>query len=300
MVVVTGACGFIASVLVGELNKKGINDLVLVDDFDIDDRLGFAYHARYTYLQNKKFRQVRPIKFEANGIFGENKIDFIYHLGAISNTLERDAAKIRKYNIEYTDFVREYASSKGIPIVFASSAAVYGNGDGPLNLYSESKMECEKLLGESACCFRIFNVYGPNEYHKGDMSSVILKWKKESESNGSISLFRNSDKYLRDFIYVDDVCKVMANCYDDYHHGIYDLGTGCQSSFEDMSEEFLSLVDCKKEYIDIPEKIKNQYQVNTKADPSAVLAKGWIEEFTNISDGVSKYFSYLNNGERTI
>ena len=300
MVVVTGACGFIASVLVGELNKKGIDDIVLVDDFEIDDRLGFAYHARYTYLQNKKFKHVRPIKFEAKGIFGDNKIDFIYHLGAISNTLERDATKIRKYNIEYTEHVKEYAVSNSIPIVFASSASVYGNGNGPLNLYAESKMECEKILGDSACCFRIFNAYGPNEYHKGDMSSVILKWMKESRSNGRIKLFKNSSEYLRDFIYVEDICKVMVSCHDNYHPGVYDLGTGYQSSFETLSEEFMRWVSCEKEYIDIPWQISNQYQVKTKADPSAIFARGWIGEFTNISDGISRYVSCLNDGERTI
>ena len=300
MIVVTGACGFIASVLIGELNKKGIDDIMLVDDFDIDDRLGFSYYERYTYLQNKKFKQVGPIKFNADGIFGDNKIDFIYHLGAISNTMERDADKIRKYNVEYTEHVREFAISNGIPVVFASSAAIYGNGNGPLNLYAESKIKCERLLGDLACCFRIFNVYGPNEYHKGDMASVIFRWNRESRKNGNIRLFKKSSEYLRDFIYVEDVCKVMANCHTSYNPGVYDLGTGFQSSFEMLSEEFLRSVNCKKEYIDIPDQIKNQYQVNTKADTSAIIARGWIENFTNVSDGVSRYINYLNDGERTI
>ena len=300
MIAVTGACGFIGSVLVKTLNDSGIDDLLLVDDFQIDDRLGFAYNPNYRYLQSKKFKKICNINFETDNIFKDNKIDFIFHLGAISDTTEHDYVKINRYNTEYTRLISNYASCKRVPVVFASTAAVYGNGYGPLNLYAKSKLECESILKDVACCFRIFNVYGPNEYHKNHMSSVILKWQRESKTDNSIKLFENSSSYFRDFIYVEDVCSVMLKCFNKYMTGVFDLGTGNQLSFENLADSFLSINGGVKDYIGMPANIVNQYQTNTVANKHDLEDSGWSIDFLSIDEGVSKYLSYINNNEQVI
>lgn len=113
MIAVTGACGFIGSVLVKTLNDNGIDDLLLVDDFEIDERVGYSYNPNYRYLQSKKFKKICNINFETDNIFKDNKIDFIFHLGAISDTTEHDYVKINRYNTEYTRLISNYASCKG-------------------------------------------------------------------------------------------------------------------------------------------------------------------------------------------
>lgn len=300
MIAVTGACGFIGSVLVKKLNDIGLSDLLLVDDFQIDDRLGFAYNPNYRYLQSKKFKKICNINFEIENIFKDNKIDFIFHLGAISDTTERDSVKINRYNTEYTRLISNYASCKRVPVVFASTAAVYGNGYGPLNLYAKSKLECESILKDVACCFRIFNAYGPNEYHKGYMASMIYRWFKQAQSSGKIELFRNSDQFFRDFIYVDDLCRVMYGSFKNYKSGVFDLGTGIQSSFQDVAENVLNHIHGEMHFIDMPEPVRSHYQTNTIADTSSILEFGWIDNFKDIKSGIKTYMNYLLDGEKTI
>lgn len=300
MIAVTGACGFIGSVLVKTLNDNGIDDLLLVDDFEIDERVGYSYNPNYRYLQNKKFKNVCGLNFNKLGLFSRYKIDFIFHLGAISNTLEKDESKIRKYNVEYTRILSEYSMINNVPVVFASTAAIYGNGDGPLNAYARSKFECEKILEKIACIFRIYNVYGPNEYHKKDMASVLYKWHNQSKLCDEIKLFMNSNAYNRDFIYVEDICKVMFNCYKNYKTGTYDLGTGVSNNFDYLADIFSNLYGVKKTYIDMPEELKYQYQKNTIANTKGLDDNGWSVDFTRISDGINKYVNYLKSKEQII
>jgi len=300
MIAITGACGFIGSVLVKTLNDNGMKDLLLVDNFEIDQRVGYAYNPRYEYLNGKKFNNIWNIDFDENRIFNNRDIEFIFHLGAISDTLESDLLKIRKFNVEYTKILGRFASKKNIPVVFASSAAVYGNGSGPLNPYAASKLECEEILKDIACSFRIFNVYGPNEYHKKNMSSVILKWHRERLEDGCINLFDNSRSYLRDFIYVGDVCNVMLNCYNNHQKGIFDLGTGNQLSFEELAHVYIGINSANIRSVGIPDKLKAQYQVNTVANTEGIVGNGWDVDFLKVQDGVAKYCEFLNNGEKVL
>jgi ADP-L-glycero-D-manno-heptose 6-epimerase len=300
MIAVTGASGFIGSVLLKTLNEKGIEDIALIDDFEINKKLGYASRANYTYLQNKKFKEIIPINFDYSILFENNKIDFIFHLGAISNTLEKCSDRIYKYNTFYTELVARYAKENNIPVIFASSASVYGNGDGPLNDYARSKLEGEKALEGLACCFRIFNAYGPNEYHKEEMSSVILKWFRQNLKGGSIKLFERSDLYIRDFIYVQDICDAMYNCFKNYKTGVFDLGSGFSVSFDYLADCFLNKISSKKEIIKMPNDLSKQYQPYTKSDISGVTKNGWISNSISIENGIDLYLKYLINNEQVI
>ncbi len=300
MIAITGACGFIGSVLLGSLNKKGISDILLVDDFEIDSRVGYAYKANYTYLQNKKFKSVHPIVFDGERPFGDSKIDFIFHVGAISNTMERSVEKINKYNVQYTKCLDYYCRKKNIPMVFTSSAAVYGNGKGPLNLYAKSKIECEDMISDHAVCLRLFNVYGPNEYHKANMSSVILKWTDEFMNTGFIDVFENSDNYFRDIVHVGDVCEIMCKILEDYKPGVYDVGSGNAFSMDSIADIVSKKTGGKKRYVKMPSELKSQYQVFTKANNEALSSGGYEVGFTDIEKGIESYIDMIMNKKETI
>lgn len=300
MIAVTGGSGFLGSALIGYLNSQGIHDILVVDDFEIDRRAGYASRANYTYLQNKKFIDIAPITNDSKNPFDKKNIDFIYHLGAISDTLCQDEKKIKYFNLDNTKCIYEYAKERDIPMVFASSASVMGNGSGPLNRYAQSKFDCESIVGDYACSFRIFNAYGPNEYHKGYMASMIYRWFKQAQSSGKIELFRNSDQFFRDFIYVDDLCRVMYGSFKNYKSGVFDLGTGIQSSFQDVAENVLKHIHGEMHFIDMPEPVRSHYQTNTIADTSSLLEFGWIDNFKDIKSGIKTYMNYLLDGEKTI
>jgi ADP-L-glycero-D-manno-heptose 6-epimerase len=173
-------------------------------------------------------------------------------------------------------------------MVFASSAAVYGNGNGPLNLYAESKLQSERDISDHAVCFRLFNVYGKNESHKGRMSSVILKWWNELTRDGCIRIFEGSESFKRDFIHVQDVCRILWNGVS-MSAGVYDLGTGISHSFDSLADMVLSTHESgRKIHIPMPEDLRSQYQTDTKA-----AASPFIEGCISLSDGVNLYCNYL-------
>jgi ADP-L-glycero-D-manno-heptose 6-epimerase len=296
MIIVTGAQGFIGSVMVGHLNRMGHDDVVAIDDFDVDTQRGYAIRANYTNLQKCKLQSIHPISLDTESILPSGNIRGVFHFGAISNTLERDVSKIDYYNIKYTQALAEVCKQRSIPMVFSSSAAVYGHGNGPVNAYAQSKLDSERAISDRAVCLRFFNVYGPNEYHKGRMSSVILKWYNELKQTGRIKIFENSADYRRDFIYVEDVCKVAYNAFENPRAGVYDLGTGTAESFESVADCVMrSFGGGEKEYIPMPEDLQSQYQRNTKADTTAIRSMGWADAFTSLESGVQKYFDYLVN-----
>jgi len=296
MIIVTGAQGFIGSVMVGHLNRMGHDDVVAIDDFDVDTQRGYAIRANYTNLQKCKLQSIHPISLDTESILPSGNIRGVFHFGAISNTLERDVSKIDYYNIKYTQALAEVCKQRSIPMVFSSSAAVYGHGNGPVNAYAQSKLDSERAISDGAVCLRFFNVYGPNEYHKGRMSSVILKWYNELKQTGRIKIFENSADYRRDFIYVEDVCKVAYNAFENPRAGVYDLGTGTAESFESVADCVMrSFGGGEKEYIPMPEDLQSQYQRNTKADTTAIRSMGWADAFTSLESGVQKYFDYLVN-----
>lgn len=322
-VVVTGAAGFIGSCLVGFLNEKGFNNLILVDDFSRADKT--------PNLEGKRF----SVKIEREQFFEwlfKNKpaVHFFFHIGARTDTTEFDYAIHQHLNVEYSQKVWDYCTIHNVPLVYASSAATYGAGEWgynddhslshqlkPLNPYGVSKNEFDKwvLHQEDHPPFwaglKFFNVYGPNEYHKGRMASVIWHSFNQIKKDGIVKLFKShrpdfkDGQQLRDFIYVKDVLKV---CYwlmesskeSGLPSGIYNLGTGKARAFEDLVKATFAGIDSASNisFIDMPEDIRDKYQYFTEANMKKLKESGYSEEFYSLEDGVNDYVrNYLAIGK---
>ncbi|HEV7232378.1 MAG TPA: ADP-glyceromanno-heptose 6-epimerase, partial [Bacteroidia bacterium] len=273
MIVVTGAAGFIGSCLVGKLNAEGYTDIVVVDDF--------SDTAKAANLDGKKY----SLKVERDHFFSwlndnHRFVQFIFHIGARTDTAEQNVDLFNRLNLNYTKSVWELCVNYGLPLVYASSAATYGAGEygysdshahiaslKPLNPYGDSKNEFDKwaLKQEKQPYFwvglKFFNVYGPNEYHKGRMASVIFHAFSQVKEKGSMKLFRSHNpsykdgEQLRDFVYVKDVTEV---CFFLLHHrknsGIYNLGSGKARTFLDLVKNTFKAIDKepKIEFMDTP------------------------------------------------
>jgi len=283
--VLTGASGFIGSVILGYLNSQGINDVVLVDDL--------KYENQFKNLTGKKFSKLYSISDAENKI---KNADIVLHLGANANTLCKDWSEIYYSNIRSTRYWAEFCREKNSKMIFTSSAAVYGNGYGPLNHYSFSKFSSENELSDF-CILRLFNVYGPNEYHKGRMASTIFHWYNQYQKDRKISLFSGSENFYRDFIYVEDVAKIVYFLMNNYNLGIYDTGTSQSKSFKCLADMFVrEFSDCDLEYKNMPEDLIAQYQSFTQADVSNLKNAGFdTEQLIDIGQGTKKYLEYLKN-----
>lgn len=322
-IVVTGAAGFIGSCLVGFLNNEGYNNLYLVDDFS---RLDKAQN-----LAGKKFVQQIDREFFFEWLENEKReIGFFYHIGARTDTTEFDYSVHEHFNVEYSKKIWKYCSENNIPLVYASSAATYGAGElgykddeaiidklRPLNPYGVSKNEFDKwaIRQKNAplawAGLKFFNVYGPNEYHKSRMASVIFHSFNQIIDNGFVKLFKshkpeyNDGEQLRDFIYVKDVLKIcfwFLKCWrsnqEDFITGIYNVGTGEARSFKDLVNYTFVGLDMKPliEYIDMPIDIRDTYQYYTQADMHKIKNAGYSEDFFSLEKGVEDYVrNYLLN-----
>ena len=319
MIVVTGAAGFIGSCLVSRLNKYGINDIVVVDDFSKTEK---AKNLEGKTLISKVGRKdfISWLKD-----FG-GEVDFIYHIGARTDTTEFDKSIFDELNVNYSKEVWNLCVEYSIPLVYASSAATYGLGEFgynddhsiipslvPLNPYGDSKNDFDKwvLKQEKTPPFwaglKFFNVYGPNEYHKGRMASVIFHAFRQINENGGMKLFRSHNpKYsdggqLRDFIYVKDLVEV---CYflkeKRPESGIYNLGTGTARSFIDLAKNtFKSLnLEDNISFIDTPIDIRDKYQYFTEANMTKLLHAGYEGGFHSLEDGVKDYVQNYLIGEK--
>lgn len=313
VIAVTGAAGFIGSCLVARLNELGFEQLVLVDDFS-DQR-------KVHNLQGKKFlHKVHRDQFTDWCKTHPDTIKYIFHLGARTDTTEPDFEIFRKLNLEYTKDIWEYCTAHNIPLVYASSAATYGRGElgykddesvipelKPLNAYGVSKNEFDIWALEQKhqppfwAGLKFFNVYGPNEYHKGRMASVVFHAYQQIKERGGIRLFRSHNPeyadggQLRDFIYVKDVLEVcnwlMAQ---QPASGIYNLGTGQARTFNDLANSLFSKLQLmgKIDYIDTPEDIRENYQYYTQADMDKLRAAGYSEAFHSLEEGIGDYLKY--------
>lgn len=310
MIVVTGAAGFIGSCLVEHLNQQGYKDIVLVDAFGQNDK-----KANYT---DKTFTE----KVERNDFFewldqNETRVQFIFHIGARTDTAEFDKDLLNELNLNYSKEVWQRCVKYGIPLVYASSAATYGLGEhgysdshdvvdklSPLNPYGESKNDFDKwALAQKEKPFfwaglKFFNVYGPNEYHKGRMASVILHAFRQISSAGKMKLFRshNSDykdgEQLRDFVYVKDVVNVCEFLMEDRpESGLYNLGTGKARTFLDLVNATYRALDKEPQiaFIDTPADIRDKYQYYTQADMQKLKQAGYTKSFTSLEEGVQDY-----------
>lgn len=310
MIIVTGAAGFIGSCLIKKLNQENFNNVIAVDDF--------VNAQKNKNLEGKKIYE----QVHRNDLFSwiddhQKEIEFIFHLGARTDTTEFDRELLRRLNTDYSKKVWEKCTHYQIPLVYASSAATYGGGEygykddtrvipklSPLNPYGESKNEFDKwVLQQKKTPFfwaglKFFNVYGPNEYHKGRMASVILHSFNQIRTNGKMKLFRShrpdfkDGEQMRDFVYVKDVTKV---CYFLMRHrkdsGIYNLGSGKARTFLDLTRAVFKAMDVKEniEFIDTPEDIRDKYQYFTEASMDKLRNIGYSEPFYSLEKGVEDY-----------
>lgn len=310
VILLTGAAGFIGSYLLGYLNKKGFSEIIIADDFSEEDKW-FNFDSKQFIAKVEREQLFEWLKKE------QPQIDFVFHLGARTDTTEFDYSVHEKLNVQYSKSIWNYCADKNIPLVYASSAATYGNGDlgynddheiveklQPLNPYGISKNEFDKWALKQAAQppfwagLKFFNVYGPNEYHKGRMASVIFHSFNQVKSTGKVKLFRShkpdfkDGQQLRDFIYVEDVARV---CYwlmeNPIASGLYNLGTGKARTFEDLVKATFTAMSREPviEYIDMPEDIRDKYQYFTEADMTKLRVAGYEEKFYSLEDGVADY-----------
>ncbi|CAN5181335.1 ADP-glyceromanno-heptose 6-epimerase [soil metagenome] len=339
LIVVTGAAGFIGSCMAGYLNEQGYENLILVDDFGPDEKLVNLADKSFLY------KIERDIFFNWM-VVEKPDVRFFFHLGARTDTTEFDYAVHQRLNVEYSQNVWEYCTNNNVGLVYASSAATYGAGEfgykddhdiidklQPLNPYGVSKNEFDKwavneneigkkVSGKKFPPFwaglKFFNVYGPFEYHKARMASVIFHAYNQIKENGFVKLFRShkegfkDGEQLRDFIYVKDVVKV---CFwfmmqSDASHssdgdwsgqpasGLYNLGTGKARTFNDLVkatfDESKMVTDIR--YIEMPEDIREKYQYFTEADMQKLRNAGYSQPFYLLEEGVREYVrEYLIN-----
>lgn len=282
MIVITGAGGFIGSVVLGYFNQQGIDDIVIFDDLPVNDQYKNLIGKKYISLHSTD----EMLEFA-------DDVDLVIHIGADSNTLEKDWSNLYRTNVYPTRRWYSFCRQNNIPFIFTSSAAIYGNGKGPANHYAFSKWVSENEI--DGIKLRLFNVYGPNEYHKGRMASVIYHWFQQLKNKGHIEVFENSNYYFRDFIWVEDVAKTIYHFYQNYHPGTYDLGTGTAIDFDKLAD---IVSQGKKTYIPMPDDLKLQYQTYTQANVSNLIARNVpVKDFLTVEQGVKEYFKYLESSD---
>ena len=336
MIVVTGALGFIGSCLISYLNQKGIENIIAVDDFSKTEK---DINLAHTHIYTRVERDVFLDWFDKN----HPSVSFVFHLGARTDTTEFDHSVFLKLNLDYSRYLFLLCQKYSKPIVYASSAATYGAGElgysdsddalieqlKPLNPYGDSKNDFDKwllqmvesreilnakpFLGGDLAEFpfwiglKFFNVYGPNEYHKGRMASTIFHFFNQIKEKGGVNLFKShradfkDGEQMRDFIYVMDLINVMFWFYekslettDKVKSGIYNLGTGKARTFNDLVAQVFRNLDkpLNINYIPIPEDIRNSYQYFTEADMQKLHDAGYDAPFTSLEEGIADYVQH--------
>lgn len=315
MIIVTGGAGFIGSCVVRSLNDAGREDILVVDNIAETDKWMNLINKKYIkYVHKSKFIEVLPTY---------NNVEAIIHMGAQSATTERNFDYLWENNFEYTKTLWNYCAEKQISFIYASSAATYGNGElgfddtmdinqlRPLNGYGYSKQLFDQWVEHQADTFpaqyvglKFFNVYGPNEYFKASMASMIFHGYRQIIETGKIKLFKSCNPnysdggQLRDFIYVKDICNVIHWLLQNKKiNGLFNVGTGRAQSFAELAEATFSAlgINTNIEYIDMPEKLRNKYQYYTQAEMNKLKTSGYPYTFLNLEDGVKDYVqNYLS------
>ena len=317
MIILTGGAGFIGSAFLWKLNEEGIDDIIVVDNLGNSEKWKNLAGKRFKdYIEKDDFRK----------LVEENKIarpEYIVHMGACSTTTLTDAVYFIKNNYEYSKILAKWALKNRTPFLYASSAATYGDGKlgyddsdeltpklEPLNMYGFSKQMFDlwalnnglinKLTG-----IKFFNVFGPNEYHKGEMMSVICKRFDSVKKEGVMRLFKsyrddyNDGEQKRDFIYIKDALEVMYFLFKNPSKtGIYNLGTGNARSWNDIANAMFRAIGKKTniEYIEMPEYLKPKYQYFTQAGMDKIREIGCDYKFQSLEDSVKDYTKYLDMG----
>lgn len=309
MIIVTGGAGFIGSCMVRTLNDHGKEDIIIVDNISSTDKWMNMRNKKYIkYVHKSKFLEELPTY--------EN-VEAIIHMGAQSSTTEKDFDYLWNNNFEYTKALWNYCAEKQISFLYASSAATYGDGEQgfddkmdidqlrPLNGYGYSKQLFDQWAKHQATIFpkqhvgfKFFNVYGPNEYFKGSMASMIFHGYKQIMESGKVRLFKSCNPnyadggQLRDFVYVKDICDVMYWMLEHPEvNGLFNLGTGRAQSFKELAEATFHALGLEPniEYIDMPEHLKKKYQYYTKAEIGKLREAGYDKEFKNLEEGAKDY-----------
>ena len=314
-ILITGAAGFIASQMAKLLNQKGFKQLYLVDDFSREDKKENFISLQYIELIDREHIQ---------SFFERNiQIDIVIHLGARTDTTEMDYSIHEHLNLNYSKIMWEYCTKNNVPIIYASSAATYGNGEFgyddnhevieklvPLNPYGVSKNEFDKFAIKETTTppnwygLKFFNVYGPNENHKGRMASVVYHAYHQIIKTGSLKLFRSHNpnyqdgEQMRDFIYVFDLVNVIFWLMKEKpSSGIYNLGSGKAETFLELGNAVFKALELepKIDFIDTPEDIREKYQYFTEANMQKLIKSGYTDIFKNIEEGAIDYVkNYLS------
>jgi ADP-L-glycero-D-manno-heptose 6-epimerase len=314
MVVITGAAGFIGSYLVKKLNEAGYNDLVVVDDFSRPDKKRNLEGKTY---RERVHRDFLPIWLRAR----HKDIDAVFHIGARTDTTEQDVTIFNRLNLRYSETLWQQCTEYQIPLFYASSAATYGLGElgyvddhelipqlKPLNPYGQSKQDFDVWVLEQIrknetpphwAGFKFFNVYGPNEYHKGRMASVIFHTARQIKATGGMKLFRShrpdfkDGEQSRDFIYVKDVAAVLLHFMEKKPaSAIYNLGTGKARTFLDLATGTFRALGLEPNiaFVDTPEDIRDTYQYFTEADMRKMRElAGYQAPFHSLEEGIADY-----------
>ncbi|MDR2979530.1 MAG: ADP-glyceromanno-heptose 6-epimerase [Bacteroidales bacterium] len=310
MIVITGAAGFIGSCMAARLNKAGIENLILVDDFSKE-------HKKRNWENKKYIDKIDRHDFFAWAEKNALHIDTVIHLGARTDTAEINYAVLEELNLDYSRDVWNLCTFRNIPLLYASSAATYGNGEFgykddwettrqivPLNPYGKSKQEFDRWVGKQSATppywagFKFFNVYGPNEYHKGRMASVIFHAFNHIQKNGDMNLFHSHNpaftdgEQMRDFIYVKDVTAILHwFLLKPRPNGLYNLGTGYARPFLALANATFRALNLEPNinFIDIPDDIRDKYQYYTQADMRKLRGIGYHKKARTLEEATNNY-----------
>ena len=310
MIIITGGAGFIGSNLVNKLVSKSNYEIVSVDHNNEKNK---------NYFLNDNFKKILPEDLEIFIKNNKKKIIAIVHLGAITSTTEKNLDLIIKNNLELSIFLWSWCKKNNKRLIYASSAATYGDGSNlfddreddqylsklnPLNLYGWSKHIFDRLINKKKeqpsqiVGLKFFNVYGPNENHKGSMKSIVLKIHQTISKGMDVKLFKSHNEnykdgeQLRDFIYVKDVVSIIEWFIDNPKlNGLFNVGTGVPRSFNDIAKAVFSNSNKREKitYIDTPTEIRNQYQYFTKANIKKLRGSGYLKDFFSLEDGIKDY-----------
>jgi len=319
MIIVTGGAGFIGSALIAALNKRGITDILVVDERGKDKCKNLANLSFADYVEKNDF--LKTVVKEKNN----PRIEAIFHMGACSDTTETDAEYLRRNNYEYSKTLTQWAMDADIRFIYASSAAAYGDGSAgfsddedkienlrPLNLYGHSKQLFDLWAHRAGLLKKIaglkyFNVFGPNEYHKGDMRSFVVKAFEQINAAGKVRLFKSykpefkDGRQMRDFLYVKDAVDMTLFFYDNPKiNGLFNIGAGKARTWNDLAKAVFTAMgkSVNIKYIEMPDSIRNQYQYFTQADITKLHKAGYKKQITSLEDAIKDYVqNYLQKNE---
>ncbi len=329
MILVTGGAGFIGSNLIAELNRRGLFDILVVDNLTCGEKsLNLSRCSVADYEDKDRFfAEIDAFMTSKNGPNPKlEKISQVFHLGACSNTMEWDGKYMMDTNFRASRLLLEFCDRVQIPLVYASSASVYGAsflGDSetledsvnehPLNVYGYSKLVFDQhvrmnLIGRTekkatVIGLRYFNVYGPNEGHKGSMASVMYHFNKQLLSDGVVHLFKGSHGYdsgeqRRDFVHVDDVVNTTIWAVDQpsSSSGVYNCGSGIAETFNTVGNAVVEFHGRGRlEYVQFPPKLLSAYQANTQANMNRLREIGYVAPYKSVNNGIEEYLAWLNS-----